>query len=382
MSMSRMIVVAALLLLVGGALACVGGAQKPSVEILSPPSGSRVALGEEVQVQYRASDATAVVRVDLEVGGHLADSQNTPVPDGQPVLTGVLTWTAEQPGEYTLIVYAYNKERVASDPVGVAITVGDEEAVPGSTVTISLILPGSTATPETTQERDSSGTVPPATATMGATSQPTTPSPSPTRPSATPTATATRPAPTATQPPPPPPTPTQGPVPATIQLINNSGEEVYYVHFASPFHNFSDDQLGSDTVYPDNAYVFNVYAGSYRLQAVASDGYVLDDRSGVTIQGYYEWVIRQARQPSPIHLTVYNYCNEPMGRLYIYQPSDPDKGPNRIGSIPIGGSQTFTLQPGWWATTAEDAQGNHLDHMNETEFAPGTDAMWNACAAG
>ena len=57
------------LLLVGGALACVGGQQKPSVEILSPPSGSQVALGEEVSVEYRATDATAVVRVELEVGG-------------------------------------------------------------------------------------------------------------------------------------------------------------------------------------------------------------------------------------------------------------------------------------------------------------------------
>jgi hypothetical protein len=35
------ILVAAVLLLTVGALACVGGPQKPSVEILSPPSGSR-----------------------------------------------------------------------------------------------------------------------------------------------------------------------------------------------------------------------------------------------------------------------------------------------------------------------------------------------------
>ena len=375
---------AAVLLLMGGALACVGGPQKPSVEILSPPSASQVALGEEVSVEYRAADATAVVRVELEVGGEVIDAQNSPVAEGQPVMNGILTWPAEEAGTHTLIVRAYNKDRVASDPVGVSVTVGEGGAVPGSTVTISLLIHGSTETPEGTQTPDSSATVPPVTAT----SPPTTPSPSPTRPPAAPTATPTRPAPTPTQPQaaaPPSPTPTSGAVPARIELINNSGEEVYYVHFASPFHNFGDDQLGSDTVTAGNTYIFNVYAGSYRLQAVAGDGYVLDNRSGVDVNGYYEWVIRQSRQiaPEPVSLTVYNYCSEPIGRLYIYQPSDPDKGPNQIaGSIAIGDFEVFSLQPGWWAITAEKASGNHLDNMPPMEFLPGTNQMWNACAQG
>ena len=382
----RGVLAAVLLLLVGGALACVGGPQKPSVEILSPPSGSNVALGEEILVEYRATDATAVVRVELEVDGAVVGAQNSPVPDGQPVMNGVLNWTAAEAGNYTLIVYAYNKDRVASDPVGVTLTVGEGEAVPGSTVTISLLIHGSTRTP------DSSGTVTAVAETATATSPLSTPSPSSTHPPAAPTATstrpaptATRPAPTATQPPPPPPTPTQGPVPARIELINNSGEDVVYVHFASPFHNFGADQLGSDTVSPGNTYIFNVYAGSYRLQSVAGDGYVMDNRSGVNVQGQYQWVILQSRQfsPEPVSLTVYNYCSQPIGRLYIYQLSDPNKGPNQIGSpIPQNGSEVFVLQPGWWAITAENASGSHLDHMNSMEFPPGGNPMWNACAAG
>ena len=150
MSNGRMILVAALLLLVGGALACVGGPQKPSVEILSPPSGSEVALGETVQVEYRASDPAAVARVDLEVAGQVVDSQSSPVAEGQPTMTGLLSWIAGEEGSHTLIVYAYNSDRVASDPVGVNVTVGDSGAVPGATVTISLLMPGGTATPEGT----------------------------------------------------------------------------------------------------------------------------------------------------------------------------------------------------------------------------------------
>jgi len=370
MTNGRRILVAALLLLVGGALACVGGSQKPSVEILSPPSGSQVALGEEVLVEYRAADATAVVRVELEVGGQVMDSQNSPVPEGQPVMNGVLTWTAEEAGSYTLIVYAYNKDRVASDPVGVSVTVGEGEAVPGSTVTISLLIPGGTRTP------DSSATVPPVGAT--ATRPPSTPSPSSTRPPAAPTATPTT--------PPPPPTPTQGPVPARIELINNSGEEVYFVHFGSPYHDFAADQLVSDIVQPGTNYNWNVLAGTYHLQAVASDGYVLSEIGSADVHGHYQWVVPQTRQPAPepLSLTVYNYCSEDIGSLYIYQPSDPTNGPNQIEgySIPPGGSQTFGIHSGTWAIDAYKVDGHWLDSMPPIEFPPGDDGMWNACAVG
>jgi hypothetical protein len=287
MSNRRMILVAALLLLVGGALACTGGPQKPSVEILSPPSGSEVALGEAVQVEYRASDPAAVARVDLEVGGQVVDSQTSPVAEGQPTMTGVLSWIAGEAGSHTLIVYAYNSDRVASDPVGVNVTVGDGQAVPGSTVTISLLMPGGSATPEST------GSPPP----PGATATTKQPAPSSTRP---PAATPTTPPPTPTQrQAAPPPTATQGQVPARIELINNSGEDVFFVHFGSPFHNLADDQLGSDIIPAGSNYNWNVLAGTYRLQAVADDGFVLDDRSGVDVHGHYQWVIPVKRQPAP-----------------------------------------------------------------------------------
>jgi hypothetical protein len=383
MTNSRRILVAAVLLLVGGALACVGGPQKPTVEILSPPSGSQVALGEEVSVQYRATDATAVVRVELELGGAVVGAQNSPVAEGQPVMNGILTWSAAEAGSYTLIIRAYNRDRVASDPVGVSITVGGGEAVPGSTVTISLLIQGGTQTPE------SSTTVSPQSAT--ATRPPSTPSPSQTRPPAAPTATSTKPAPTATRPaptqtPPPSPTPTQGPVPARIELINDSGEEIYSVHFGSPYHDFATDQLGSDIVQPGAHYNWNVLAGTYHIQATAGDGFVLDDAFGVDIHGHFQWVIPQTRQPAPepLSLTVYNHCNEAIGSMYIYQPSDPTNGPNQIAgySIPSGGSQTFGIHSGMWAIDAYKVDGHRLDSMPPTEFPPGRDGMWNACSEG
>jgi hypothetical protein len=126
MSHHRRILFIAGVLLVASALACsidMGGASQPTVEILAPLSGTEVGLGQEVEVKYRAADATAVLRAELEVGGQVVDVQKSPVAEGQPSLTGVLRWTATEPGSHSLVVYAYNSDRAQSEPVGVNITV-------------------------------------------------------------------------------------------------------------------------------------------------------------------------------------------------------------------------------------------------------------------
>jgi len=370
------------LLLVGGALACVGGPQEPSVEILAPPTGSQVALGEVVEIEYRASDANAVARVDLEVTGQLMDSQNSPVPEGQPTMTGVLTWSADQPGSYTLIVYAYNADRTASDPVGVNVTVGEEGAVPGSTVTISLIMPGATRMAGSTQ------TVPLADATASTTRPSSSPAASATRPPAAPTATPTTPPPppTATQPPP---SPTATTELANLWVENYTSVDICEVYFSPPSEDWGPNRLlAGNRIYSGQSALWTIPPGNYDLWALDCAGNGLVVISNQPIYGDWVWEIYTPLPPppppaEPITLAVYNYCSEAMGRLYIYQLADPDKGPNQIaGSIPIGGSQIFSLDPGWWAITAEGVGGNYLDSMLSREFLPGTYPMWNACAQG
>jgi Tol biopolymer transport system component len=101
------------------------GPSKPTVEIVSPMSGSRVAVGQELEVHYRATDSVAVVRVELEVERQIVDLQNSPTDDGQPSLTGILRWTPTTAGVHTLLIYAYNRDGVSSDGVGVEIIVGE-----------------------------------------------------------------------------------------------------------------------------------------------------------------------------------------------------------------------------------------------------------------
>ncbi|HUV90575.1 MAG TPA: Ig-like domain-containing protein, partial [Anaerolineae bacterium] len=126
-------------LLALGMLACsmdIGGEgpSKPTVEIVSPASGARVAVGQELEVEYRATDAVAVVRVELEVERQIVELQSSPTAEGQPSLTGILRWTPTTAGVHTLLVYAYNQDGVSSDGVGVEIIVG-EGGAPEATAT-------------------------------------------------------------------------------------------------------------------------------------------------------------------------------------------------------------------------------------------------------
>jgi hypothetical protein len=270
-------------------------------------------------------------------------------------MTGVLTWGANEAGEYTLIVYAYNNDRVASDPVGVNIVVGDGMAVPGSTVTVSLIIPGGTKT------------VPAADATATTTRPAASPAASATRPAATPTT--PPPTPTQRQAAPPAPTATQGQVPARIELINNSGEEIYFVHFDSQFHSFTDDQLGADTVYAGNNYNWNVLAGTYRLQAMAGDGFVLDDRSGVDVHGHYQWTIGVKRQPSPTQpvparIELINNSGEQVYFVHFESPYH-DLGDDQLGSdiVGPGSNYNWNVLAGTYTLQAVASDGYVLDQV-------------------
>ncbi len=144
------------LLLALGMLACsfeditgIGGPGKPTAEIVSPPSGSQVPVGQEVAVEFRAEDEVGVVRVELEADGQSVDSQNSSQPEGQAFMGGVLHWVPTTPGTHTLLVRAYNRDRAVSDVVGVSI-VAVEGAGPGLVDTPVLAgTPADTAVPST-----------------------------------------------------------------------------------------------------------------------------------------------------------------------------------------------------------------------------------------
>jgi hypothetical protein len=106
--------------------ACVGG--KPTVKVIAPPNGSQVALGQTVEVQFRAEDARAVAWVKMDVDGATVATMESPVAGGQTPLEGILRWTPSKVGSVNLVLTAQSAAGQASDPAAVTIEVVDASA--------------------------------------------------------------------------------------------------------------------------------------------------------------------------------------------------------------------------------------------------------------
>ena len=193
----RRITLAVGLLLAAGVLACTldlgaGEASKPVVEILGPPSGTQVVLGEEVEVLYRAVDEVAVARVELEADGRIVAVEKSYEAEGQSSMAGTLRWTPSVPGSHTLLVYARNRDGVISDAVGLSIIVAPlppTSTVPPPTPTETLAPPTPTDTlvPPTAAAATPTNTVaPPTPAPPTATHTTAPPTPVPPTPTRTP----------------------------------------------------------------------------------------------------------------------------------------------------------------------------------------------------
>ncbi len=123
----------------------VGASSKPTVVIVSPPSGIRVDAGAEIVIQSTATDAQGIARVELWVDGSLV--ANNPVSSPQTTYSIVQRWIATEPGVHVIQVLAYSSNGVASDPAVISTEV--VSAVAQATQPPSA--PRGTATPTSAQ---------------------------------------------------------------------------------------------------------------------------------------------------------------------------------------------------------------------------------------
>jgi hypothetical protein len=148
---------------------------KPIVSVLAPFNGARVAVGQAVEVQFRAEDARAVSWVKMEVDGAAVATMESPVAKGQTPLEGILRWTPAEAGTFSLMLTAHSAAGQDSDPAAVTVEV----------VEASAGLPDPTSVPTVPPKATQSATAPTATTKASA-------------PTAAPTATTKPGAPTAT----------------------------------------------------------------------------------------------------------------------------------------------------------------------------------------
>jgi len=127
------------------------GAAKPRVIVTSPVSGIELEVGQQVEIVCIAEDPKGIISVELAVDGVLYATETSPNAAGEPQWKFVETWAAKvDPGIHTLTITAYNVDKVASDPMAIAVTVVEASA-PQATGAVTLATstpaaPGTTAT--------------------------------------------------------------------------------------------------------------------------------------------------------------------------------------------------------------------------------------------
>ena len=251
MSRSRLVFIVIPLLVLGMAILACGpsGAGQPTVSIVAPPNGARIAVGQTVEVRFVAEDGRAVSWVQMTVDDAVVAVQESPLEEGQSPFEGILRWTPSQVGSFDLILTARSVSGQDSDPAAVSIEV--TEAVADAPTLTPVATPESSEPQATATTRSSQ---PPPTTNPGqptATTQPVAPAPAtstptqppPQAPSPTPTRTS---APTST------PTPTNTPVPSpeivdlSASLYSVGSSECTTIYWQT--HNANDVRLNQQAV--------------------------------------------------------------------------------------------------------------------------------------
>ena len=192
----------------------------PQIEIISPPSGTRVLLHQEVEIESRSTDARGLNRIELWVDGSIYRVDEA---EGQTSFHVIQRWRADTVGQHKLRVQALNIDGLLSQPAVITVEVLDPQVL--TPTPLPTDTPAPPDTPDTPVPEATPTVAPTFTATSAATSTSTptqTPSPSTGTETPTPTPTVT---PTAT------PRPATGPsgmvwIPAGEFLMGSNPDHV------------------------------------------------------------------------------------------------------------------------------------------------------------
>jgi formylglycine-generating enzyme required for sulfatase activity len=173
----------------------------PQIELVAPPSGTRIELGQELEIESRSMDKRGLNRIELWIDDELYRVDEA---DGQTSFHVIQRWRGDDLGEHKIRIQALNVDGKTSQPVSITVQVVDPSQytptlAPTATVKAEAVPTQTTEAPAATDTPAPTSTAAPTpTAAVNATLTPTTapestetPTPSPTpAPTATPTSAA------------------------------------------------------------------------------------------------------------------------------------------------------------------------------------------------
>jgi hypothetical protein len=125
---------------------------KPTVRITSLSEGSRVQVGQAVEIRFEAADVKGVTQVDITINGEPVYIEPAAPPVN--ILSGSYVWQPETPTSHLIQIVAFNVDGAASDTAQVAVivegtpTVAEEASPtePTTEATEEIAAEGPTAT--------------------------------------------------------------------------------------------------------------------------------------------------------------------------------------------------------------------------------------------
>jgi formylglycine-generating enzyme required for sulfatase activity len=245
----------------------------PQLELLGPPSGSRVELGQELEIESRSTDERGLNRIELWIDDGLYRVDEA---EGQTTFHVIQRWRADALGEHKIRVQALSVNGKTSQPAAVSVHVVDQAQDTPTPATTDT--PPPTNTPEPAAPTNTLG--PTLTPTVGATptvSATLTVTPTPQESEATPTDTpVSTPTPTATS-------ASTGPaemlwIPAgDFQMGSNPDHVEQAAEWCGCGKRTFEDEQYLHTVYLEGFYIDQYEVTNRQYQAfVDASGYVTD----------------------------------------------------------------------------------------------------------
>lgn len=121
---------------------------RPTIELLSPPSGVRIVLGDELEIETKSADARGLGRIELWVDGQLYRVDEV---KGAPSFLIIQRWQSDTPGEHKLMVQAINMDNLTSVPIEFTVEVLDPALFTPTPTATATQVPTPTETPTATE---------------------------------------------------------------------------------------------------------------------------------------------------------------------------------------------------------------------------------------
>ncbi len=158
-------------------------------------------------------------------------------------------------------------------------------------------------------------------------------------------------------------TPTFTPRPkgTVLEVINDSGRDIWYL-FVSPTESdaWGDDRLGGDIVPAGEHYALSgILDGVYDIQARDSSGEVIETAWQFEIDGNALW-----RVAAEAVLEIYNQASAPIGRLYLSPVASGEWGPDLLEGETIPVDAAFLIEAidgGSYDIRAEQTDGTLME---------------------